>query len=105
MSRFLLQKEISLLTGNVCKKFQTGDVSPGDPGFKFVIARFSEASQITKWSLQLAKQIKKDSSKIQKTTYFFKLKTQVGEKKNKKNRLEKTNQFMAYNPCKYKAAG
>ena len=43
--------------------------------------RFPEASRTIKWSLRLAKKLNKDSSKIRKTIYFFRLKNYMGEKK------------------------
>ncbi len=46
--------------------------------------RFPEALKIIEWSLGLAEKIKKDSSKISKTVYFFKLKKQVDGIKTKK---------------------
>ena len=46
--------------------------------------RLSEALRIIEWSLWLAREINKDSSTIQKTVHFFKLKTKIGEKKVQK---------------------
>ena len=64
--------------------------------------RLSEALRIIEWSLWLAREINKDSSKIQKAVHFLKLKTKIGEKKVQKNRLGKTDKFMAcrYGECK-----
>lgn len=43
--------------------------------------RLPEALQVIEWSLALAKNIKKEASRIQKTIHLLKLKTQLGEKK------------------------
>ena len=46
--------------------------------------RLSEALRIIEWSLWLAGEINKDSSKIQKTVHFLKLKTKIGDKRVQK---------------------
>lgn len=51
--------------------------------------RYPEASQVIEWSLALAENIKKSSSKIKKTIYFLKLKTQTGDEKVKRTDWEK----------------
>ena len=50
---------------------------------------FNEALEIIEWSLELAERLKKDSSKIQKTIYFFKLKKRIGEVKTQKTDWKK----------------
>lgn len=60
--------------------------------------RFSEASRVIKWSLALAKKIKKDSSKIQKTIYFFKLGKHLGEKEAWEIDLEKQMDLWSVTP-------
>ena len=51
--------------------------------------RFSEALEIIEWSLKLAGELKKDSSKINKTVHFFKFKKQVGNVKTQKTDWKK----------------
>ncbi len=51
--------------------------------------RLPEALQIIDWSLVLAKNIQKDSTKIYNTAHFFKLQSQIGEKKLQKIEWEK----------------
>ncbi len=51
--------------------------------------RFPESLEIIEWSLKLAEELKKDSSKIQKTVHFFKFKKQVGEIKTQKTDWKK----------------
>lgn len=51
--------------------------------------RFSKALEIIEWSLKLAEELKKDSSKIQKTVHFFKFKKRVGDIKTQKTDWKK----------------
>lgn len=51
--------------------------------------RLSEALRIIEWSLWLAREINEDSSKIQKTVHFLRLKTKIGEKRVQKTDWER----------------
>ena len=62
--------------------------------------RFDESSRIAEWSLALAKRLKRDSSQIDKTVYFFKL--QVGDSKKPETALKRQINFWPVTPDRIK---
>ena len=64
--------------------------------------RFPESLKIIEWSLELAEKTKKDSSKIHKTVYFFKLKKQIDEIKTQKTDWKKHIQLWPVHPDRIK---
>ena len=62
--------------------------------------RFVESSKIAEWSLALAKRLKRDSSQIDKTAYFFKL--QVGDSKKPETDWKRQINFWPVPPARIK---